>query len=404
TEGTYADGVHGVFPTVTYPSHTTLVTGVLPAEHGIYNNQIFDPEHHFDGAWYWYSDQVKVPTLWSAAHTAGLRTASVSWPVTVDSNVIDDNLPEYWRGALSVEAGNPQDRNLMNAVSRPDGALAEMQRRLGPYTMGTEVTLAGDRTRTIFAADIITRKHPDLMTVHLSSLDEEEHLHAPFSPEANADLEGLDTCLGQLITAAKAANPATTVVVVSDHGFAPIHDAVNLYLPFLQAGLIRVGKPAPGSTLPTITAWTAEPWMASGMAAVMLHDPNDTTTRQQVKTMLDKLAADPASGIDRILTGAEAEQKGAFPGAAFVVLLRVGFYTGSAFTGPLLTPTSGHGTHGYSPDAPEMQSSFFALGPGIAHGRDLGKIDIREIAPTLAMVLGITLPSAKGKPLAIFSQ
>ena len=401
TTGAYAEGVHGVFPTVTYPSHTTLVTGVLPAQHGIYNNLIFDPEHRFDGAWYWYSDQVKVPTLWSAAHAAGLHTASVSWPVTVDSDAIDDNIPEYWRGTLSVEAGNPQDRYLMNAVSRPDGALAEMQHRLGPYTMGTEVTLAGDRTRTIFAVDILTRKHPDFMTVHLSSLDEEEHLHAPFSPEANADLEGLDSCIGQLMAAAKTANPATTVVIVSDHGFASIHDAVNLYIPFLQAGLMTAGKPAPGSAMPTITAWSAEPWLASGMAAVMLRDSNDTTTRQKVKAMLDKLADDPANGIDRILTGTEAEERGAFPGAAFLVLLRVGFYTGAALSGPMLTPTSGHGTHGYSPDASEMRSSFFAMGPGIAHGRDLGQIDMREIAPTVAAVLGVSLPSAEGKSLAL---
>ena len=400
-EGTYAEGVHGVFPTVTYPSHTTLVTGVLPAEHGIYNNLLFDPEHHFDGAWFWYSDQVKVPTLWSAAHAAGLHTASVSWPVTVDSHVIDDNIPEYWRGTLSVEAGNPQDRLLMNAVSRPDGALAEMQRRLGPYTMGTEVTLAGDRTRTTFAADILTRKHPDFMTVHLSSLDEEEHLHAPFSPEANADLEGLDTCIGELITAAKAANPATTVVIVSDHGFAPIHEEVNLYLPFLQAGLITAGKPAPGSSTPTVAAWTAEPWLAGGMAAIMLHDPNDAAVRQQVKALLDTLAADPANGIDRILTGPEAEAKGAFPGASFLVLMRVGFYTGAAFTGPLLRSTAGHGTHGYSPDAPEMRSSFFAMGPHVAHGQDLGQIDMRAIAPTVAAVLGISLPSAAEKPLLL---
>ena len=404
TAGAYADGVHGVYPTVTYPSHTTLVTGVLPAEHGIYNNLIFDPTHHFDGAWYWYSEEVKVPTLWSAAHAAGLHTASVSWPVTVDSEAIDDNIPEYWRGTLSIEADNPQDRYLRNAVSRPEGALAEMQRRLGPYTMGTEVTLAGDRVRTAFAADILTRKHPDFMTVHLSSLDEEEHLHAPFSPEANADLEGIDACIGQLITSAKAANPSTSIVIVSDHGFASIHDAVNLYLPFLQAGLITVGKPAPGSATPTITAWTAEPWLAGGMAAVMLHDPNDTTTRQQVKAVLDKLAADPANGIDRILTGAEAEQRGAFPGAAFLVLMRVGFYTGAALSGPLLTPTSGRGTHGYSPDAPEMRSSFFAMGPCIAHGRDLGQIDMRQIAPSVAEMLGVSLPSAAAKPLAICTR
>jgi predicted AlkP superfamily pyrophosphatase or phosphodiesterase len=126
TAGTFADGVIGVLPTVTYPSHTTLITGVWPEEHGILNNQCFDPERKLSGAWYWYADQIKVPTLWSAAHDSGLRTASVGWPVTVDATSIDYDLPEYWRTpALGVPA-NPDDRFLMNAISRPDGEIARI--------------------------------------------------------------------------------------------------------------------------------------------------------------------------------------------------------------------------------------------------------------------------------------
>src|SRR5665213_3200199 len=63
-KGTYADGVVGVAPTVTYPSHTTLMTGVWPAEHGILSNTTFDPLHKNMGGWYWYASQIKVPTLW----------------------------------------------------------------------------------------------------------------------------------------------------------------------------------------------------------------------------------------------------------------------------------------------------------------------------------------------------
>jgi len=402
--GTFASGVRGVYPTVTYPSHTTLVTGVWPAEHGIINNLIFDPEHRYDGGWYWYADQIRVPTLWDAAHAAGLRTASVSWPVTVDSKAIDYNLPEYWRGTLTPDGGSPEDRFMMDAVSRPDGELEKMEQRIGPYMKGNETTINGDRIRTAFAVDILRRDHPDFMTVHLSSLDEEEHLHGPFSPAANADLEVLDGFIGELIAAAREANADTTVIIVSDHGFAPIHDAVNLFIPFLQAGLITPGKPAAGSPLPGIQSWSAEPWMAGGMAAIMLHDPEDTVAREKVKQLLDKLAADPANGIDRVLTGAELGETGGFPGAAFLVTFRIGFYTGAATSGPLLTPTPGRGTHGYPPDDPEMYSSFFAMGPEVAKGRNLGLIDMRQIAPTIAGLLGVALPTAKEKPLALTAQ
>src|SRR5271170_8502995 len=92
--GTLSDGLLGVYPTVTYPSHTTLVTGVSPSIHGILGNGMFDPEHQFDGAWYWYAQQIKRPTLYTIAKEKGLTTGAVSWPVTVDAR-IDYNFPEY---------------------------------------------------------------------------------------------------------------------------------------------------------------------------------------------------------------------------------------------------------------------------------------------------------------------
>ncbi len=109
SNGTYAEGVTGIWPTITYPSHTTLLTGVWPAEHGILNNQVFDPEQQFGGAWNWYAAQIRVPTLWDAAHRAGLHTASVGWPVSVNADV-DWLIPEYWRnqnvsGSADSQAG-----------------------------------------------------------------------------------------------------------------------------------------------------------------------------------------------------------------------------------------------------------------------------------------------------------
>src|SRR5215472_4095540 len=69
-EGTFADGVTGVIPTVTYPSHTTLITGVSPTKHGILGNTVFDPLGKNQSGWYWYAEDIKVPTLWDAAREA----------------------------------------------------------------------------------------------------------------------------------------------------------------------------------------------------------------------------------------------------------------------------------------------------------------------------------------------
>ena len=72
TNGSYADGVVGVLPTLTYPSHTTLITGVSPAKHGILANTTFDPLHVNDDGWYWYAEDNKAQTLWDAAFLARL--------------------------------------------------------------------------------------------------------------------------------------------------------------------------------------------------------------------------------------------------------------------------------------------------------------------------------------------
>jgi len=154
----------------------------------------------------------------------------------------------------------------------------------------------------------------------------------------------------------------------------------------------------------SVSSWKAEPWLAGGMAAIMLHDPNDSATRDQVRKLLDTLAASPANGIDRILNEDEARRLGGFPEAAFLVTWQVGFVTGPAFNGPLTTEVKGHGTHGYPPDDPDMYSSFFAIGPHLDRGHNLGRIDMRQIAPTIANILGLSLSATTQKPLSLNTE
>ena len=85
--GAYSTGVRGVLPTVTYPSHSTLLTGASPARHGIYANTTFDPLNRNQRGWYWYAEDVKVRTLWAAASEAGLALANVYWPISVGANI-----------------------------------------------------------------------------------------------------------------------------------------------------------------------------------------------------------------------------------------------------------------------------------------------------------------------------
>lgn len=395
-QGTYAEGVIPVLPTVTYPDHTTLITGVWPAEHGILNNQLFDPERNLEGAWYWYAESIKVPTLWDAAHQAGIATASVSWPVSVNAASVDSLIPEYWRSA--GDGINPQDRYLMEAISRPIGALAEMEQRLGPYMSGNDTTVEhGDEIRTRFALDILERRKPGFFTIHLSAMDSSEHAAGAFSEEANKTLEAVDGMVARLIEAALKNDPDTKIVVVSDHGFVNITHTVNFGIPLLANGFVTLGKHTghDGETS-VVTSWKAQFWSSGGLTAVYLHDPADSATRDQMRQLLASLAADPANGIDRILDSAQIAERGGFPGAAFLLVMKPGYTAGAALSGPLVAPAATvHGAHGFWPLLPEMRSSFFILGTGIARGRNLGIVDMRQIAPTVAGLLGVQLPTAK---------
>ncbi len=403
SDGSYAEGVTAVLPTVTYPDHATLVTGVWPAEHGIVNNTVFDPLRNFDGAWYWYAGDIRVPTLWDAARQAGVGTASVSWPVSVNATSVDTLIPEYWRTAddsVDPKDANAQDAELMAAISRPDGMLFEMEKRLGPYMMGNDTTVEGDRVRTRYSLDILERKKPGFMTIHLSSLDEIEHETGPFSKESDATLEAIDGMVGQLIDAAMKNDPGTVVVIVSDHGFAKVDHALNIAIPFLQAGLIQTKADADGKV--RVVSWKAEPWASGGMAAIMLHDPQDAKTREEVRALLDRLAADPANGIAKILDRDEIHAMGGFPDAAFLMALKPGYLTTGGLSGALVSDQPPElGAHGYLPAYPEMRASFFVIGQSIAHGRDLGVIDMRQIAPTVASILGVNLPTAKQPKLDV---
>jgi predicted AlkP superfamily pyrophosphatase or phosphodiesterase len=399
-DGAFARGVIGVFPTMTYPSHTTLVTGVLPREHGIYNNLEFDPQRQHADNWYWYAEQIRAPTLWHAAHAAGLSTASVGWPVSVGATDVDFLIPEYWRIFRPTAELNPSDRLLIAALSRPAGMLQEIQARVGPYLMGNDTSVGADEIKTRFALDILRSHKPKFTTIHLSSLDDAEHEHGPFSAAANLALETIDGQLARLYAAALANDPQAAAVVVSDHGFTSIAHRVNLFIPFMRANLLQTSIDVQTKAV-RVTAWKAQPWPAGGMAAIMLN-PTASANDDEIRRLLQSLQSDPANGIAEVLERDAIKARGGFPDAAFLVLMKPSYYVAGDPASDSLTEISGtHGSHGYSPDLPEMRASLFISGVGVARNRDLGIVDMRQIAPTVAQLLKISMPSAKAVALPL---
>jgi len=390
TDGAHASGVRGVLPTVTYPSHTTVLTGVWPNKHGIFSNIVTDPmAKNLDG-WYWYAEDIKVPTLWEAAASAGMKVGSVSWPVSVGAKGVTYLIPEYWRAPKG-----PDDIKLLRAISSP-GLIHEIQKQAGLYVTDLDAGVDGDQQRTRYAVSILRDKKVQFMTVHLAALDHIEHASGPFSPDANNALEQLDKQVGELEDAARSAYSNVTVCVLSDHGFTRTDHRLNLLKPFVDAGLVTQDGAH------KITAWKAWPKTDGGSAAILLNDARDEATRAKVAELLKRLAADPANGINQVLDAKQIAAMGGSPEAAFWIDMKSNFSV-IANQSPLVEVRKAGGAHGYLPSNPELLASFFIAGPRIKHGLDLGVVDMRSIAPTLADSLGVKFTTGDLKALPVFS-
>ncbi len=374
SEGAHAAAVTGVFPTVTYPSHATMLTGVSPARHGIYSNHPFDPFGRNQDGWYWYAADLRAPTLWEAVENAGLASASVDWPVSVGAEVTF-NVVQYWR------AGNAEDLKVIRALSTK-GLLEEAEAALGSYPDGNDYSIAADVRRAEFVEYLLEKKEPAFLTAYFSGLDTVEHQTGPYSRETFEALEVLDRLVGRLRAKAR------VLAVVSDHGFLPSEKELHLNAALREAGLIEADASG------VVTDWKAIAWDQGGSAMVILASPGDAKVRDQVRDSLRRLP-----GVDRILENEEARALGGYPDAAFLVGLAKGFRGGGALAGPAIRSGKPGGTHGYLPSVPEMDSAFFLAGEGIPRGLDLGRIDMRDVAPTLAGILGVALPGAEGRDL-----
>ncbi len=371
--GAVADGLIGVFPTVTYPSHTTLVTGVSPNAHGILGNGLFDPEHKTNGAWFWYSQQIQRPTLWDRAHDAHLVTGSVSWPVTVGAQV-DYNFPEY-RGY------NNDDILPLYRVLCTPGLAAEFEQINGPLTIHSE----NDDTRGAMAVFLLQKHHPDLLLVHLIEMDHQQHVHGPDSPEAFAALEHIDSIIGKI----RAAAPTDTdFVVVSDHGFLPVSQALE---PSAILNSLGLGAPAGHPDL-----WRIAAFPNGSSFGLIARDPNDTEAIQLATETFQHLAQKGGWGIDRVLTGENLRKTGGYKNSFLAVGLKSGYMLGNSSVGPWLTPSEHtRGMHGFLPGDPLLEASFLAYGPGISERR-LGRHRLVDVAPTVAHLLDLPLVSTEG--------
>jgi predicted AlkP superfamily pyrophosphatase or phosphodiesterase len=387
--GAYAEGVEGVFPSVTYPSHTTLITGVRPATHGIVNNRMFEaPTAPQTGEWYWFSDALKSETLWSMAKKAGLVTANVGWPVTAGAD-IDYSVPEIKDPSETPAGARSRKRTLQ--YSTP--GLVEKVFATG----GGGSDNSTDGRRAAISEYIITNYKPNLMLIHFIELDGAHHDNGPRSAAALPVAERIDGYVGRVIEAVRTAGifDQTTFFLVSDHGFAEVTKKFNPGVVLVKEKLITLdpnGKP---------TDWKAAVWSASGSCAIVLKDPNDKETAAKVTAIFTKIATSAKSPINRILNQADLKKLGAIPSALLMIDAAPGYAFDDKLTGPETHDSKDYrGTHGQLPSRADMRSALILYGASARVGARMSIARMVDIAPTAAAVLGLTFAEAEGLPIA----
>lgn len=380
--GSAAEGVIVAYPSMTYPSHTSIATGVSPARHGIVSNTIFDPPTG-SRLWHYVNSAMRVPALWDVARKQGLTTAGVSWPVTVGATMTvlypeSNQLPE--KNSWLVEARKDSTPGLVDDVVKELGGFGERD--------NLEATKR-DRFAAAVAMRIIRTAKPNLMMLHLMETDSAQHANGPGSPQARAAYERVDAHIGAIVKTLEEAGirDRTTIIVTGDHGFGRTNALFQPNVILRRAGLLRTNDKG------AIVDWQA----AAHGTAVRLKKPGDKKLAARVTQLFENEANGKYRGLFRVVRRDELTARGAYPDALLFLEPIDGYYLSEGFEADaFLVGTTRRGAHGYLPTEPRMFTGFIAAGPGIRKNVPLPSVRQIDIAPTVARLLGFEMPDIDG--------
>jgi predicted AlkP superfamily pyrophosphatase or phosphodiesterase len=373
--GSHARSVTPVFPSVTYPGHASIVTGVSPARHGVLFNMIWSPTGA-PSRWYEEAKDLRAPPLWEIARAAGLTTAAVSWPSTLRAP-IDWLVPErdYYR--------RPEPVDLLREATTP-GLFERLGIAPQPETFKDIVQWDAFLASTTVA--IIRGMRPNLLLLHLVQLDYFQHRGGRDAPELRPALARVDAHVGAIVAALREAGIAdrTAVIVTGDHGFQDARRTVQLNEILARAGL---------GGCPWIRAdWRATAHVTGGSAAIFVKDAADAAPAEEA---LRREARDRFTIVSR----RQLDELSAMTGAVFAIEAAPG-YAIAGSCGEGLETSSRAGVHGFLPSRATMSTGFIAAGAGVRAGVALERIRLIDVAPTAARLLGVTAPTMEGRTLA----
>ena len=378
-QGAHAVAVRSVFPALTYPGHTTLVTGALPARHGICNNRELVPVA--DPPWLKESSLLRVPALWDAVRASGGTTASVLWPLTKGAP-IDWNLPEIWPGG---------DGDLVAALrgnDRPHGLLEELERdatgRLTPENFNNK-WIAHDLRVALIAEYLFERYRPTLLLVHTQASNQVPQEPDWRNPRRARSVAGSDQVVSMILEVIERTKTwdKTAVIVTGDHGNVEVHTQIRANVWLVEAGL----RPPKLEN----QDWQATLFALGGSAFLRVREAG---AEEKVRRVLE---AQPAATrqLFRIVERDELDALGADPEAPFALAAMPGYVIDDRAEGPALQPNPGM-SHGHHPELPDMHTGFVARGAGIRAGAVVPMLSLTSVAPLVAELLGLDFKAPDG--------
>lgn len=390
-KGTWVKKVQGIFPTLTYPSHTSIITGQYPAVHGVVNNTKLQPRR-LSPDWYWYRKDVKATPLYDVAREAGMTTAAFLWPVTAGSK-IDYNLAEIFPNRIWT------NQVMVSLKASSPWFLMQMNHRYGKLRHGIKQPWLDDFI-TACAVDTLKNKQPDLTLIHLVDMDSMRHRYGVRSDEAKAALQRLDGRVARLIRATKDAGTygQTNFVILGDHYQINVDKMIHLNQLFAKQGWLT---PVDGKTTYKGN-WRVTAKTCDGETYVYTRGNVDLGKVKQVIAGVE--------GVEHIYDGAEAVKLGADPKCAFLVEAKPGYYFTDEVNRPAVvekvdpaslgTHDRYHGVHGYGPNQPNYFTTAIFAGPDVREGATVEGAHLVDEGPTFAALLGLKYPApTAGQPI-----
>jgi predicted AlkP superfamily pyrophosphatase or phosphodiesterase len=386
--GSEIKSLRSIYPTVTFPVHVSLETGMYPGHHGIISNLEIHPGL-LHQRWNWMHQRVRRRDIYDAAKEAGLATGSAYWSVTGAHPSIDYLINEYW-----TQSPGESIREAFSRIGTKDEMIAIMEK----YQTEDFENRIPDWGNFIVncACEIIRNYSPDLMTIHVPNLDKLRHHYGVFNEKVTRGIEVIDGYIGQVMEAAEAAGVGTNLFLLSDHGQLEIKRNININVLFADYGLIRTDDQG------NFIDWDAYSCSNGMSALVFLKTPGDFRMYEKVYAILRSFCDEGIYGIGNVFTEPEIREREGL-GGDFSFVLETDGYTsfGDDWRRPLVKSMDlsdyryGNATHGYLPDK-GPQPVLIAKGPAVTNGVILERRRVIDVAPTIAKLLGLEFKGADG--------